>query len=299
MERPIPGPITTEVGKMRLIFSRKGFDSGSGGCPSPIFPDGRMLSLPIPDRNSLTRYEQISWSEFDLGKVVSDLTKGRVRPDHFAHLDPDLDRGSLTRQEGWQPAFGQTGSAQGHLRNCGVQEGDLFLFFGLFRNICFDSGVLEWQLHSTRRHVIWGWLQIGKVIAMDDCDKSEYLWADRHPHFHRPADRNNTLYVGRSKLDLACSNRQYPGSGIFRTFFKELQLTELNSASPGDWRLPAWFYPEGDKPALTYHTDLKRWERLSQFSKLKAVDRGQEFVLDCARYPEAADWICELLSRTL
>ncbi len=32
----------------KLILSRKGFDSASGGCPSPIFPDGTMFSLPIP-----------------------------------------------------------------------------------------------------------------------------------------------------------------------------------------------------------------------------------------------------------
>ena len=33
---------------MKLILSRKGFDSQSGGCPSPIFPNGTLYSLPIP-----------------------------------------------------------------------------------------------------------------------------------------------------------------------------------------------------------------------------------------------------------
>jgi hypothetical protein len=37
---------------MKLILSRKGFDSSTGGIPSPIFPDGRMVSLPIPDKSS-------------------------------------------------------------------------------------------------------------------------------------------------------------------------------------------------------------------------------------------------------
>ncbi len=32
---------------MQIIFSRKGFDSSYGGCPSPLFKD-RPLSLPIP-----------------------------------------------------------------------------------------------------------------------------------------------------------------------------------------------------------------------------------------------------------
>ena len=43
---------------MKVILSRKGFDSSNGGCPSPILPDGTLLSLPIPtddrDRRSHT-----------------------------------------------------------------------------------------------------------------------------------------------------------------------------------------------------------------------------------------------------
>ena len=34
------------VRTMKIILSRKGFDSANGGGPSPIFPDGRLLSLP-------------------------------------------------------------------------------------------------------------------------------------------------------------------------------------------------------------------------------------------------------------
>jgi hypothetical protein len=36
-------------GERLLILSRKGFDSGFGGRPSPVLPDGRMVSLPIPE----------------------------------------------------------------------------------------------------------------------------------------------------------------------------------------------------------------------------------------------------------
>ena len=45
---------------MKVILSRKGFDSSNGGCPSPILPDGTLLSLPIPtdDRD---KYEDLSW----------------------------------------------------------------------------------------------------------------------------------------------------------------------------------------------------------------------------------------------
>ena len=91
---------------MRLILSRKGFDTSCGGCPSPILPDGRMVSLPIPDARSPIRYGDIRWGEYDLGALVGDLTRGRIAPTQAAHLDPDLRRESLPRRPGWRPLFG-------------------------------------------------------------------------------------------------------------------------------------------------------------------------------------------------
>jgi len=45
---------------------------------------------------------------------------------------PALSHSSLPREPGWRPLFGQSGAAQGHLRNQHVNIGDVFLFFGLF-----------------------------------------------------------------------------------------------------------------------------------------------------------------------
>ena len=75
---------------MQIVLSRKGFDSGSGGKPSPLFPDKRMLSIPIPDSRSKIRYSDVTWQELHLGSLVEDLTNGDVLPSHRAHLDPDL-----------------------------------------------------------------------------------------------------------------------------------------------------------------------------------------------------------------
>ena len=44
---------------MKVVLSRKGFDSSAGGVASPIMPDGTMLSLPIPDRTSPVSYADI------------------------------------------------------------------------------------------------------------------------------------------------------------------------------------------------------------------------------------------------
>ena len=54
---------------MKLILSRKGFDSGAGGCASAITPDGTLLSLPIPDKLSPIRKRTLCCTGIDL--VVS------------------------------------------------------------------------------------------------------------------------------------------------------------------------------------------------------------------------------------
>ena len=83
---------------MRIILSRKGFDSSSGGCSSPIFPDGSMISLPIPDKRSPIRYRDLTWRERNLGDVVAKLTHGKQRNEYRAHLDPDLRKSICARE---------------------------------------------------------------------------------------------------------------------------------------------------------------------------------------------------------
>src|SRR5271156_5053754 len=74
---------------MKLILSRKGFDSAHGGYPSPIL-DGQLCPLPIPDDGSPTTYSKISpFNGSPIAQIVQDLTHGRIRPSDGAHLDPD------------------------------------------------------------------------------------------------------------------------------------------------------------------------------------------------------------------
>ena len=58
---------------MKLVFSRKGFDSATGGFPSPVV-DGAPVSLPIPaDTRSHTTY-----ADLGLGTLVERVTGGRL-----------------------------------------------------------------------------------------------------------------------------------------------------------------------------------------------------------------------------
>ena len=77
-----------EEAEVKLILSRKGFDGENGGVASPILPDGRMGSLPIPDGNSSVRFSDLHWDDLDLGTIVEDLTGGRVSANDGAHMTP-------------------------------------------------------------------------------------------------------------------------------------------------------------------------------------------------------------------
>lgn len=108
---------------LKIILSRKGFDSKNGGVASPILDGRRLFSLPIPCDRDETTFEDVKSDDIDVGDLVEDLTFNRnlgtprVKRNHKCHLDPDLRKGALPRESGWLPAFGQRGNAQSHLRN--------------------------------------------------------------------------------------------------------------------------------------------------------------------------------------
>ncbi len=282
---------------MKIILSRKGFDSTAGGVPSPIFPDDRMLSLPIPDPKSRISYQEIRYGNHSLGDLVSQLTRGRVRPDTPAHIDPDLAYGALPRMPGWKPIFGQQGAAQSHLRNNQVGPGDLFLFFGLFRRVVEREAVHEWKGDARPCHVIWGWMQVGEVVPVVHSMPSEYRWAEYHPHFNFRDVSNNVVYLACRDLKLGGRDTGLPGAGVFDRFAAARLLTDPGSTRVSDWLLPAWIYPKSNRRPLTYHADMKRWTLDEDRARLRSASRGQEFVLDCDEYPEAMGWVADLVQR--
>ena len=280
---------------MRLILSRKGFDSSAGGCPSPVLPDDSLCVLPIPDPQSRIRYDDIVFENRRLGKIVRDLTDGRIRGGHGAHLDPDLVADAYPRESGWRPVLGQTGSAQGHLRNQGVEPGDLFLFFGVFRRAELHNRRWRFVPGSRPFHAIWGWLHVARIHTIDELAPDALPWARYHPHFHGQPDAGNTLYESSDTCQLPTGAEVFSGSGVFPTLRDELILTDPHSRLPTRWRLPAAFYPGEERPALSYHTKPGRWSLEPPWCYLTCAARGQEFVLDLDAYPELAGWLAGLL----
>jgi Nucleotide modification associated domain 3 len=286
---------------MKLILSRKGFDSSSGRVPSPIFPDDTMISLPIPVRESTLAYTDIAGnSHASVGKLVEDLAD--IPHGYLAHLDPDLSAGSIPRMSGWRPIFGQVGAAESHLEKQGVGSGDVFLFFGWFRHVEKFSGRWRYVPKSRPMHVIFGWLQIEKRVAVSDWPSDE-KWAMYHPHFQQRFVQkfaSNVVYVATEQLLLpGMQSPRIPGAGKFSGISTQLLLTKPDCDQRGIWLLPSWFSPKNRNSSLTYHGRSDLWREVAGGVELSTVGRGQEFVLDCDHYPEAIRWIGSLFDPTV
>jgi hypothetical protein len=277
----------------RLIFSRKGFDSQYGGIPSPILPDGSLVSFPIPAKGASHSFAQLCWGETHLGTLVGELSRGRIHPRRRCHVDPDLDPRTLPRSPAWRPIFGQSNAAQRHLRNQGVREGDLFLFFGWFRQVESDGRRIAYARQAPHLHVLYGWLQVGSSRRITPELRLELPWAAYHDHLKRERPHNH-LYIAAKRLHLGAGTAKLPGAGVFRRFQQPLCLTAPDR-SRSIWALPKWFFPGDGRNALSYHGDPARWEPGPRCVWLRTVGRGQEFVLDLEDYPEALSWVQSIL----
>ena len=131
---------------MRIILSRKGFDSANGEQPNPILPDGTLLSLPIPDKRGNNSFSSLYWNGMSYYNIIHSLKPNtKLKAENMCHLDPDLREEVKDRKLGWKPAFGQSDTALSHLRKNHVSIGDLFLFFGWFRATEIKNGNFVYQ----------------------------------------------------------------------------------------------------------------------------------------------------------
>ncbi len=217
---------------MKIILSRKGFDAENGGIPSPVLPDGTMLSLPIPC-DCDQAYSSMNYNGLSFYKIIKDL-KARKCYSSCGHLDPDL-RGDIHKKlpKKWKPVFGQADAAQSHLENQNVTIGDIFMFFGWFRKTEIDNGNLKYEKGTKDAHMLFGYLQIGKIVQ--GMDKMDYSW---HPHSYRWG-KNDTMYVASDRLIIDDEDTGLPGAGVFK-YSDELVLT-MPGMAKSRWKLPDFF----------------------------------------------------------
>jgi hypothetical protein len=184
------------------------------------------------------------------------------------------------------------------LEQHGVGEGDLFIFFGWFRQCRFVGQRYCFVGGASHLHAVFGYLRVGQAIRLAQDPVPD--WARDHPHLHgtaRKADTRNTLYVASEHLGLPGSE-SLPGAAAFTRFNEGLQLT-APGMTRGWWRLPTWFYPETGAPPLSSHESSQRWKLDADGCLLQSVARGQEFILDVEHYPEAPEWVGSLIRQGL
>jgi hypothetical protein len=267
---------------MKVILSRKGFDSSCGGSPSVILPNGVLLSFPIPAGVGEIRYGHIGkTTEYSIKELITMLSL-KVTAEDVCHLDPDLVSGSLPRQEGWRPLFGQRGAAAAHLNRQDVQVGDLFLFFGWFRRIKQTRRGVEWEASDPGRHIIYGYLEIGQILPVNAASQVP-TWAKYHPHTVRELRRasHNVLYIAR---DCLSGTQSVPGAGTLR-FHEDLALT-TSGKNRTAWKLPEFFRTV----PISYHSAAS-WRH----DHFRAASRGQEFVV--GESVAVTDWARSLVIR--
>jgi hypothetical protein len=198
------GPCHKGIVAVKVVLSRKGFDSSFGDAPSPILPDGRMISLPIPVLWGSQRYRDVIVNGEPVWPLVESVTAGRLKRDDLCHHEPVL--------EGPHPAFGQVSTAQRHLAGNGIGEGDLVPFFGWFR---------AWNSKEWGFHAIYGWMEVGAVHQPPFPHR-----LSGHPHTGLSwYPDSNTIYEARA-------------AGLFR-FRPELRLTRPDTHRRTEWLLPA------------------------------------------------------------
>ena len=255
---------------MRIILSRKGFDSSSGGYASPILPDGKMLNLPIPSWADELEFRKIrAPGDKTFEQIINELCPRANTAGQGAHLDPDLVASARNRTQGWRPAFGTSMAPASHLDNQCVSEGDLFLFFGWFRHTKEVNGQLCYSGDRKGFHAIFGYLEIGEIIRVHE-ETQLPSWLQDHPNampYYRGRTTNNRIYVSKETLSFLPNT---PGGGAFQ-FNERMMLTKKGEANRSRWDLDPKIFRY---VRISYHSE-KSWKE----GYFQSAGRGQEFVI--------------------
>ena len=220
---------------MKIILSRKGFDSANGGIVSPIMEDGTLLSFPIPS-NDMDKFEDLTYCGQSYTKILKDL-KYKENPKYpNCHLDPDLspDRRTILVED-WRPIFGQEKSSAIYLKNTvEVKPGDIFLFFGNYHKVQLTDGKYHYVKRSgdfysdNDLQVIWGYMQVGKII---DCpnEQKKYDW---HPHSKKKytSEQSNVMFMARDCLSF---NENLSGADLLK--YREDRVLTAKNCNKATW----------------------------------------------------------------
>lgn len=281
---------------MKVILSRKGFDSTSGGHPSPVFPDGTMLSIPIPEGNydggvpyselqlpsgiECNNYYELMKQIYRNGKICINGKYVPFDEKTLCHLDPDLvyttKKNREKSKDNWRGKFGQMDNWEIHLQKQGVECDSLFLFFGLFRDVEYDKNLEKYVFVRRPFHAIWGYMRVGKVYRNEDIRQHKF----DHPHTHTMYFKDdkglhveNAIYEAREHLELDFDPLR-KGYDVF-LFHENRKLTK-----PGE-SVSKWLLHDFMKTTeISCHKMDEFFGYKEDRDYFQSIYRGQEFVFN-------------------
>jgi len=279
---------------MKIILSRKGFDSKYGGVPSPIMPDGTLLSLPIPnvgdDKKANIEYKNLQFEDTNYAQIIAALTKGKK--DKFlyekCHLTPFLRKEVLPRSEKWQQGYRQSEQSLSHLLNQKAEKDDLFLFFGWFRDVEKIDGKYQYVRNSKGRHIIFGFLQVGDILPNPTGE--QFPWSIPQEHLGEKIE-NKAFFVARPTLSW---DETKPGAGVLNVKANPELILTKEGMTCSCWKLQDFM----KDMKISYHTE-NSWKD-GKDGYFKSADIGQEFVISSERedlMQKLKDWAKELINK--
>lgn len=266
---------------MKIILSRKGFDSTAGGMASPILPDGTLLSLPIPDKLSQVTYDDIRYEGVKYSEILQQL-RGEEKQNHWkCHIDPDIRPIlEITEKCIWKPSFGQEKMSLSYLENREVGEGDIFLFFGWFKQTegDFRNGTLKFVKGAPDIHIIYGYLQVDEIVKDKNEMKKKF---PLHPHSveERLIEQSNAIFVAKEFLTI---DKKKKGYGVLN--FSEDRILTKEGCPRSFWKI---------EEALMPSNTLKDSNKALKDGYLNYLGQWQEMILKDNKVSE--EWAKKIL----
>lgn len=275
---------------MKMILSKKGIDGSFCKKPVPIEGVGEpLLFVPIPDNGINHVKDEKTYNDLRMKEKIQEVVKYLKNGDmkSCCHVDPQLCSGC--NDDDFLGSLGQIGAAQSHLSNK-VSVGDLFLFYGWYK---------DGDLHSNGKNVLFGYLQVDKIIPVNESQKLTSI--ESNPHWNKDKYQNvkgNTIYVAKEKLELGEGfDKNLKGYGMFK-YSNELDLTDAHKKNRTNWKIAKF---------KNLKTSCKGRDGKAEFDENGAYNapcRCQEIVVDIGdssgtnRYSEfeIKKWIYDLIN---
>ncbi len=174
--------------------------------------------------------------------------------------------------------FGQAKAACSHLFKQGVSNGDIFLFFGSFKQTHYVNGHLSFIKSAPAIHMIFAYFQIGKSYLNQ---KNFPSYVMHHPHTNERFTKlkYNCIFEASNKLSLDSSLK---GANTFN-FHNNLVLTKPGY-SKSRWELPDFF----KELIISYHS-----KKSFKNDYFQSATKGQEFVIESD--PQLTKWALNII----